>query len=109
MRRDEGVPYITVRDDGVFSRVHFHMLTFLRQYGPDGGRIPLVSCRINRSVLDPGTRRILAKKVVAFPVLRWSDRSGNKTAAAIRTDMAQNTINTGGAEGALIGTDARLK
>ena len=68
-----------------------------------------MNCRINRPVPDPGTRRVLAKKVVAFPVLRWSDRSGNKTAAAIRTDVAQNAINTGGAEGALIGTDARLK
>ena len=66
-------------------------------------------CRINRPVSDRSTRRVLAEKVVAFPVFRRPDRSGNKTAAAIRTDVAQDTFDTCGAERTLIGADARLK
>ena len=65
--------------------------------------------RINRPVFDLGTRRVLAKEVVAFPVLRRSDWSRNKATTAIWTDVAQNAIDTRGAERALVGADACFK
>ena len=65
--------------------------------------------RIDRLVLDLGDCRILAKTVVAFPIPRWSDWPRNKAAAAIRTDVAQNVIDTRGAKRALVGADARFK
>ena len=60
-------------------------------------------------MLDLGTRRVLTKEVVTFPVLRWPDWSGNKSAAAVRADILQDVIDTRGAEGALVGADARFK
>jgi hypothetical protein len=46
-----------------------------------------VRYRINWSMFDPGTGRILAQIVVTFPVLRWSDRSGNEATTTIGTDV----------------------
>lgn len=64
---------------------------------------------IDRPVLDLGARWILAKEVVAFPIPRRSDWSRNKATAAIRTDVAQDVIDTRGAKRALVGTDAGFK
>jgi hypothetical protein len=65
--------------------------------------------RVDQPVLDLGARWILAKKVVALPIPRRWDRSRNKATTAIRTNVAQNVIDTPGAKRALIGTDARFK
>lgn len=63
---------------------------------------------INRLVFDCRARRVLAKKVVALPVLRRSGGSGNETATTVGTDIAQHILNTGGTERTFIGTDACL-
>src|SRR5215831_8478015 len=47
-----------------------------------------VSYWINWSMFDPGTGRILAQIVVTFPVLRWSDGSGNEATPTIGADVA---------------------
>jgi hypothetical protein len=39
--------------------------------------------RINWAVLDLSARRVLTEEVVAFPVLRWSDRPGNESTATV--------------------------
>ena len=67
-----------------------------------------MGCRINRPVFDLGAGRIFAKEVVALPVLRWPDGSGNKTTAAVRADVPQNLIDTGRAERAFIGANTRF-
>ena len=64
---------------------------------------------IHRPVLRLGARRVFSKKVVTIPIRRRSNRSGNKPAAAIWADIPQNAFDTGHAEGALIGTNTRLK
>jgi hypothetical protein len=51
---------------------------------------------------------VLAKKVVALPVLRWPDGSGNETAAAVRTDIAQDDLKAVGTKRTFIGKDARF-
>ena len=68
-----------------------------------------MNCEINRPVLDLGTRWVLAKEVVAFPVLRGPDWSRNKSATAVRADVLQDVIDTRGAERALVGADARVE
>ena len=65
--------------------------------------------RINRPVLNLGTRWILAKEVVAFPILGRSDRSGYKTPTAVRADVSQNPIDTGRTKRAFISANARFK
>lgn len=60
-------------------------------------------------MFDLGTRRILAKIVIAFPILRWSDWPGHETSTAVRTDVAQDGVDTSGTECTFISTDARLK
>jgi hypothetical protein len=60
-------------------------------------------------MLDLGTRRVLAKKVVAFPVPYRSDRSRHKAAPAVRADVFQDVIDTRGAKRTLISADARFK
>ena len=59
-------------------------------------------------MFDLGARRVLAKKVVSLPVLRWPDWPGNKTPAAVWTDITQNLVDTRCAERTFISTDARL-
>jgi hypothetical protein len=68
-----------------------------------------MSGRINGPMLDLGTRRVLTKEVVTFPVPRWSDGSGNESAAAVWANVLQDVIDTRGAKRALIGANARLK
>jgi len=65
--------------------------------------------RINGTMIDLGTRGILAKVVVAFPVGRWPDRSGHEAAAAVRADILKDVINARSAERALIDADPRFK
>ena len=64
---------------------------------------------VNRPILDLGARRVLAKEVVAFPVVRRSDRSRNESAAAVRADVFQDVIDTRGTKRALVSADARFK
>src|ERR1043166_2046291 len=84
-------------------------LSFMGRYGFQGGREPRMSCRIDRPVLYRGARGVLAEEVVAFPVLRWPDRSGSKSAAAVRADVFQDGSDTCGAKSALVGADARFE
>ena len=88
--------------------IRIHVLPFLRRYGFNSGGEQLMSRKINRPVFDYCARRVLAKKVVALPVLRWPDWPGNKTPAAIWADIAQNLIDTRHAERTFISTDTRL-
>jgi len=67
-----------------------------------------MSSDINRLVFDCFARRVLAKKVVALPVLRRSDGSANEATTTVWTDIAQHMINTGGTERTFIGADACL-
>lgn len=68
-----------------------------------------MSYRINRPVLDLGTRRVFAEKVVAFPVLDRPYRPRNEPAATVWTDVTQDAVDTGCAERALISANARFK
>ena len=64
---------------------------------------------VNRPVRHSGACGVFAKIVVAFPILRWSDGSRHKATTAIRTDVVQELVNTGGTERTLIGTDPCFK
>jgi hypothetical protein len=64
---------------------------------------------IYRLVFDLGISWILAEKVFAFPVFRWSDWPSSESAAAVWTDIPQRIIDTLSAEGAFVGTNARFK
>jgi len=75
------------------------------QLGREGG----VSRGIDRPVFDLGTRWVLAKEVVAFPVRRGADRPRHEAAAAVGTDITQDFFNARCAERALKGADARLE
>jgi hypothetical protein len=68
-----------------------------------------MSFRVNRPVLDLGTRRIFAKEVVAFPIFRRSDWPRNKTTSAVRADVSQNVVDTRRTKRALVGANARFK
>ena len=60
-------------------------------------------------MLDLGTRGILTEVVVAFPVLRRTDRSGHEAPTAVRADVLKNIIDARSTECALIGADACFK
>lgn len=64
---------------------------------------------IDRLVYDLATSRILTKKIVAFPIARRPDRPGNKAAATVWADVAQNIIDTLGTERALVCANTRLE
>jgi hypothetical protein len=68
-----------------------------------------MTCRIDRPMRDLGARRIFAEEVIALPILGWPYGSGDKTAAAIWTDVAQNLIDTGLAKRAFIAANACLE
>src|SRR5881396_1957880 len=65
--------------------------------------------RIHGSVPDLDARGVLFKKIVVLPVRRWSDRPGNKSSTAVRTDVLKHAVDTRGAERALIGANARFQ
>jgi hypothetical protein len=60
-------------------------------------------------MLDLGARWILAKEIVAFPIFRRSDWSGDKTATAVRANVFQNIIDTRCTKRAFICANARFK
>jgi hypothetical protein len=68
-----------------------------------------VNRSIDRLVPDPGACRILAEEVIAFPVLRGSDRPWHKPAAAIGADIAQDMLNASSAKRTFISTYAGIK
>ena len=65
--------------------------------------------RVNGPVLYSSTRRVFAKIVAAFPVFRRSDGSRHKATTTVRTDVAQDVVDTCGTKRTLIGTDACFK
>jgi len=85
------------------------LLSLFREDRLDLGRKPRMRHRIHRAVLHLGARRIFSKKVVTVPVPRRSNRSRDKPAAAIWTDISQNAFDARIAEGALVRAYARLK
>jgi hypothetical protein len=87
----------------------FSLLSFLRWDRLDLGRETRMHLQIHRMVLHLGARRICPKKVVIVPIRRRSDRSRDELTAAILANISQNAFDAGGAEGALIRADARLK
>ena len=64
---------------------------------------------IDRSVPDRAARGVLTEKVVALPVLRGSDRSGNEPAATVRADVVEDMFNARRAECAFISANARFE
>ena len=84
-------------------------LSFLRWDRLDLGREPRMRRWIYRPVLHLAAGWIFPKEVITFPIRRRSNRSRNKPAATILTDISQNAFDARIAEGALIGADARVK
>src|ERR1700758_2841327 len=84
-------------------------LTFLRRQGSQPGGEGRVLFPIDRTVLHPGSGRVLAEIVAVVPVGRRPDRPGREAAAAIGADIAQHRLDTVGAEGALVAADAGLE
>ena len=60
-------------------------------------------------MLDPGARRVFAEEVVALPIFRWSDRSRDKPAAAVRADITEDIVNARCAERTFISANARFE
>jgi hypothetical protein len=85
---------------------HLPVLPFSWRYGIDFGRERRMNYRINRPVLYLGASWIFAKKIIAFPIHRRSNWSGNKTTTAVRADVSQNAIDTGRTKGAFIAANA---
>lgn len=77
-------------------------------YASNRSRECCVGCWIDRPMLDFSARRIIAKKVVAFPVLRRPDWSGHKTTTTVGADVSQNAIDAARAKRAFVGADARF-
>ena len=75
----------------------------------DRGREARVGCRGNRLVPDFCAGGIVAEKVVAVPIPRRADGTGNKSAAAVRADISDDGFDTRRAERAFIRADARFK
>jgi hypothetical protein len=89
--------------------VIFAPLPLVGRYGLDCSREACMDRRVDRPVLDFGACRVLTEEIVAFPVFRRPDGSGNKSTTTIRADVLQDASDTSGAECALVGADARLK
>ena len=68
-----------------------------------------MSRRIHGAVPDSHARGILAEVIVAFPVARRPDGSRGESTSAIGANVAQDRLDAGGAEGALVGADARFE
>ena len=84
-------------------------LPLLGSDAPYWRREPRVSCRIDWPVRNPRTRGVFAKKVVALPVLRWPDRTGRESAAAVRAHVSEDGLNAPCAKRTFITADARIK
>ena len=85
------------------------MLSIGRRYVADGGDKTPVLNDTDRTMLHGSTGRVLSKIVVILPIARRSNRPRSKSAAAIRTDIAQHSFNAVGAERTFVAADARLR
>src|SRR5438045_6339721 len=65
--------------------------------------------RIDGPMPNLGAWRILAEIVIAFAIRRGADGSRDKAAAAIRTYVRQDSLDTFGAKRAFIATDTRIR
>jgi hypothetical protein len=81
----------------------------MRWHGLDCGCERGMNFRVNRPMPNLGARGVLTKEVVAFPVLRWSDWSWNKSTAAVRAYIFQDVCDTRRAKCALVRADACFK
>src|SRR5712671_4610631 len=84
-------------------------LPFLRWNISDRRRELCMNQGIDGPVPDLGTRWVFAEEVVAFPVLRWPDGSGDEPAAAVWTDVAQDRVDARRAKRALVSANARFE
>ena len=84
-------------------------LSLLRRDRLDLGRELLMRRHVYRPVFHLDACRIFPEEIVTLSIRRRPNRSRNKHAAAVGTDISQNTFDTDHAEGALIRTDARPK
>src|SRR5947207_713075 len=84
-------------------------LALVRRDGFDCGCEPSMNFRVNRPMPDVGTRRIFAKEVVAFPVLRRPDGPWDESAAAVRAYVFQGVFDARCAKCALVGADTRFQ
>ena len=78
----------------------------MRWYGLDCGCEPRMNFGVDRPMPNLGARGVLTKEVVAFPVLRRSDWSWNKSTAAVRAYIFQDVFDTRRAKCALVRADA---
>src|ERR1043166_959498 len=69
----------------------------------------LMCCRIHGTMFFDFARRMCPKIVAAFPIFLWTDRSRGKTSAAIWTDVSQNLLDAGSAEGAFKAANHRFR
>jgi hypothetical protein len=65
--------------------------------------------QIHGPMLYRGSRRIISKKIIIFPVSGRPDRPLSKTAAAVRANILQHAVDTIRAERTLIGADTGLQ
>ena len=84
-------------------------LSLVRWNRFDLEREPLMGSRVNRPMFYLRASRIVPQEVVTLPIRRRPNRSRDKSAAAVRTDISQNMFDAAHAERALIRADPRLK
>ena len=60
-------------------------------------------------MFDGAAARICVQRVAAFPIVLWPDRARRKAAAAIGTDIVEDGLNAGTAEGAFKGANHRVR
>jgi hypothetical protein len=86
----------------------FLLLSSFRGNVPDVCGKHDVSGRVDGSVPDSSARRVLAKKVVALPIVRRPDWSWHEPSATVGADVVENCLNAGRAERAFVRADARF-
>lgn len=69
----------------------------------------LVNLWVNGTMPDRGAGRKGAEKVAVHPVVLRANRSGTKSAAAIRTDVVQSVLDTRTAESAFKRANHRVR
>src|SRR5882724_2275466 len=84
------------------------LLSVLRRYGPNGrGKDPM-SSRIHRVMPDRTARQVLPKIIVALPICRRPNWSGDKASSAVRTNVEQDFFDARRAKRAFIAADAGI-
>ena len=78
----------------------------LREVGPEALSLRELARRIDRPVSHLGTRRVFAEVILAIPVSRWSYRTRNETAAAVRAHVAKYRLDAMRAERAFERADS---